>query len=308
MSKLYISRQLTFILLFMSLMCASGIARARSRDRVPEMKLQWDVKNLELYQHEPAIITLNLWTPEIEVVGAKETKSSSLNKGSFGYISKLDFDNRPRIVEQDGKRWYVYPIDAYVFNLDNAGKFRLSGGRYNIGCSFPVIKSDPFWGKVQSVETQVYELPVRPLDIKVKKLPDTSFESEFSGAVGDFEVYVNIPPGDIFVNEEAIGIITVRGPGWLSEKVLPEYRDAFGKNVKLKSFSENRQSYIQDGQLVSELQMECTFIPESIDDSRIGEVRIEYFNPATLKYEIAKSEPVKIKVVSIAKKAPAVEL
>lgn len=303
-------RKLKSILLFALILLVAGIMQAQKAESFDksQIRLSWNHDKESLYYHEPAVLTLYLWTPGYEIRGVQQSKSPELDKGKFSYLQRADFNSEPRIVNQDGQTWFVYPIDSYAVALDKKGKYNLKGGRYLVDVAVPKLYNDPFWGRMQTIDIERVEVPVGPVHITVKDLPATDADSEFSGAVGDFKVSVNVPPGDIYLNEEAIAIVTVSGDGWLNSGTLPEYHDAFGNGTKLKSFSENRRQYIKDGQLVSELQMECTFIPTSKDNAVIGPIWIEIFNPTTGKYEIVKSKPVEVKFSSIAEKAPILDI
>ncbi len=94
----------------------------------------------------------------------------------------------------------------------------------------------------------------------------------------------------------------------MGENVLPEYNEAFTEGTRLKSFSENRNQYIDKGCLVSEVKLECTFIPTSRENAFIGPVRFMFFNPETGKYQKVESEKVKVKVKSIAGKSKVHEI
>lgn len=268
-----------------------------------DFRLSWNRDKVRLYHQEPVVLTIYLWTPEIEVRGVSASKSPVLDKGEFASIQRADVTSRARVVEKDGRRWYVYPIDSYAITMSQSGKYNFRNGRYMVDISVPTLYDDPFWGRIQTMQTQRIELPVQPLEIEVVPLPDTKGSAEFSGAVGVFDVSVTVPPGDIFLNEDALAIITVKGPGWLNEQVLPEYHSAFGNGTKLKSFSEERRQYLENGRLVSEVQMECTFIPTSRKDAKIGKVRLSFFNPETGTYQTVESEEVTVDVKSIADKS-----
>lgn len=273
-----------------------------------DFKLSWNVDRLKVYQQEPAVLTLYLWTPEMEVTGATESKAPELSRGSFATKQKADIAERASVVEKDGRRWYVYPVDSYAVTMADAGKHLLRNGRYLVDVSVPTIYDDPFWGRVQTVRGERIEVPVDPLTIEVQPLPDIKGGDMFSGSVGAFSVDVSVPPGDIYLNEDAIAIITVRGPGYMGENVLPEYNEAFTEGTRLKSFSENRNQYIDKGRLVSEVKLECTFIPTSRENAVIGPVRFMFFNPETGKYQKVESEKVKVKVKSIAGKSKVHEI
>lgn len=303
------SKLKSILLTVLVMMTTSGLyaQQAQNFDK-SEIKLCWNHDKVSLYHHEPAVLTLYLWTPGYEIRGVRQSKSPELEKGKFSYLQRADFNPEPRIVEDDGIAWYVYPIDSYAVALDKAGKYSMKGGRYVVDIAVPKLYDDPYWGRMQTMVTERVEVPVSPVQFTVRELPPTDAESDFSGAVGDFKVSVTIPPGDIYLNEEAIAIVTVVGNGWLDSDTLPEYHDAFGQGTKLKSFSENRRQYIRDGKLFSELQMECTFIPTSKDNALIGPIWIEVFNPETEKYEIVRSESVHVKAKSIAQKAPVLDI
>lgn len=291
-------------ILLMLMICVTDKAVAQNLDiNKNNLKLSWNREKINLYHHEPAVITLYLWIQGYDVQGVRKSKSSTLNNGKFSYLKQAEFDRQPRVVKKDGETWTVYPIDSYAIAMDKAGKYKLQDGRYVIDLAVPVIYDDPFWGKMQTLKTQRIEVPVNPVQITVSDLPPVPHDTEFSGAVGDFKVEVTVPPGDIFLNEEATAIVTITGNGWLNDDTLPEYHDAFLKGTKLKSFSENRQQYLRDGKMISELQMECTFIPTD-KNAEISPVWLEVFNPIKGVYETVKSEPVKVKVQSIAAKAP----
>ncbi len=273
-----------------------------------EIHMQWNMESVALYQHEPVTLTLYLWSPEIEINGLKEIAPGHLDKGDFSYVSHADFDRRPRRRMLNGKPWIVYPVDSYVVTLDKPGKHRLSGSKYIIDTAVPEIIDDPYWGSVKSYKRAQKTIEVAPMTFEVKALPNKDNTESFSGAVGNFEVKVSVPPGEIYMNEEAIVIVTVTGDGWINDHILPEYRGAFGKGTKLRSVSEDRKKYMADGRLVSELILECTFLPTSLDEAIIGPVQMGFFNPTTGEYSIAASEPVNVKVQSIAMKAPSIDI
>lgn len=299
-------RGFKIILAIIGTLIAFSAADARESFHFEKSKLHlsWNIDKVKIYEHEPAVLTLYLWTPGIDVRGVAETKAPSLKNGKFSYVSHADYNRNMQVVEDEDGIWYVYPVDRYVVAFDRKGKYELKDGRYRVDMAIPQIYDDPFWGRMQTMGIESIEVPVDELDINVQSLPDASNGMQFSGAVGQFDVNVVVPPGDIYLNEEAIAIITVRGPGWINNQTLPQYHEAFKQGTKLKSFSEERRQYMDGDEMISEVQLECTFIPTSKDDAIIGPVKIEYFNPKTRQYVTATSADVKVNVKSIAGKSP----
>lgn len=283
-------------------MQAAGDGSIDKRD----FRLSWGADKVNVYTSEPTVLTLYLWTPEVEVRGVAKSKDPQLDKSEFSFIRKAEVSSQGKVVEKDGRRWYVYAVDSYAVTLAKPGKYHLKNGRYIVEVAVPVVYDDPFWGRMQAMDSRQFELPVKNLEINVKGLPSNKGR-EFSGAVGNFSVDVTVPPGDIYLNEEAIAVVTVKGPGWINEHTLPEYREAFGQGTRLKSFSENRKQYLEDGRLVSEIELECTFIPTD-KNATINQVSMDFFNPETGKYETVKSSSVKVKVSSIAGKSKSLDI
>lgn len=284
------------------------VIHAKNPGKDADIRMEWGVDKITLYQHEPVTITLYLLSPEIDIVGAKEIEPGHLDKGDFSYISHADFDRRPEHRNINGQRWYVYPVDSFVVTLDRPGKHKLSGGKYIVDSSTPVIIDDPYWGKMKKYNNERHSISVAPLQFEVKPLPKKEDSELFSGAIGNFDVTVIVPPGNIFLNEEAIALITVRGEGWINDNILPEYNSAFGNGTRLRSIAESRSKYLENGKLVSEVTLECTFLPTSIDNALLGPVKIGFFNPSVGSYQTAESAPVKIKVNSITVKSPSIDI
>lgn len=251
-----------------------------------------------LYEREPGMITVTLLTPTADIADVVEASPLELNHGSFASVSNvqvLDNTVKRRI---NGRDYLAVPVAKYSFTINEKGKYELRNAAYDVKVAYPVIVRDPFWGNVRTTETKSYRITPDKVSFRVRELPDVGDDGHFSGAVGNFSVRTVVPPGDIIVNEEATAIIEITGYGDIPENTLPEYRDAFGENAKLKSVSESRESYIRDGRLVTELRLECSFIPLQRDDVVIGEVSFEFFNPRSGKYETVRSAPVEVEIKS----------
>ena len=215
----------------------------------------------------------------------------SLIKGEYATFQKVSPAGNAYKEVVDGKTYYCFPLEASVITMADKGSYTIGGGEYTIGVAYPVVVNDPFWGPRRSTEVKRLNIPVKKKSFKVRDLPNPPDSIDFSGSVGQFTVETVIPRGDIFVNEEATAIVVLRGSGMIADATMPEYRDAFKNGVKLNAVYDN-------GKMISELQLECTFIPTQRDNVEIGEVLFSYFDPDTGAYSVARSSPVKIEVKS----------
>lgn len=268
------------------------------RFKPSDFTLKCEMKKTSLYEQEPVEVNVVLCSPTPNVVGVSEIRPMSLNKGEFSFFSPVRSAGESYVVNEKGRKVYCYVVQTAVLSVGKKGKYELECPELQIEVAYPVVTRDPFWGYVQSSETVAYELKGDNTEFKVRELPKLPEKSVYSGAIGEFSIKTEVPPGDIVVNEEATAYVTISGIGWLPDTMLPEYRDAFKKGMKLKSISEERNRYVKDGRLISELRIECTFIPTERTDVEIGPITFEYFNPKTGKFVEGASEPTKVTVKS----------
>lgn len=282
----------------LSLLWLPTLSGASPDRKTPEMRVECRLRNSVVYERQPFTFVVTLVSSTPDVAFANVVRAPELNKGVFTSINKVD---RPGAAYEEvagGKTFYCFPLEAYVVTMAEKGNFQLAGGEYSIGVSYPTVVNDPFWGPVRTSEVKKFLVSVEKCRFKVKSLPSPPSDVHFSGSVGQFSIETIVPRGDIVVNEEATAFVVLRGKGMIAEATMPEYRDAFKSQVKLKSVSESRSSALENGELVTELTLECTFIPTAREDARIDEIIFGYFDPVDGKYKTAKSKPVEIVVKS----------
>ena len=270
----------------------------QERYRPSDFMLKCEMQKSTLYESEPVELDIVLYSPTPDIAGVSEISPVSLKSGEFSFFSKVRNAGGQSVVDIKGERYYRFVVESYIVSMARSGKFSVVGPELEVTVSYPVVVRDPFWGRVQTVENVSFPLEADKCDFKVKDLPRVPKNTVYSGAVGDFTITTDVPPGNIIVNEEATAYVTISGEGWLPDSMLPEYRDAFKTGMKLKSISEERNRYVKDGKLVSELRLECTFIPLQREGVEIGEVSFEFFNPNTGKYQTVSSAPVGVTVKS----------
>lgn len=190
-----------------------------------------------------------------------------------------------------GKEYYTVVLDDVMLLASQGGSYAVRGAEYVIGINEYVLVSDPFWGTVRRVQPAEYPVKARDLKLKVKNLPAKA-PQDFSGAVGEFSIKSILPEGPIAPGQEATVLFRIIGAGDLREIAVPDVTSAFPDNVELKSVSRNLQTWQQDDAVMSELTLECTFVPESEGDVVISPVSFVFFSTAKGKYVTSESEAV----------------
>lgn len=213
-------------------------------------------------------------------------------------------DSRFHRVVHKGKEMYEAVIARYWITGKEAGKFSIAASSFTLGIPKERIVRDPFWGSMRQSFYEELPLETPSISLKVDNLPGLPKDFPFSGAVGEYEVSVWIPEGYIAAGQEAIAVVNISGWGSLAEADIPVLTEAFSGSVRLKSVREDRSSYIKDGKLCSEIELEVTFIPNPDEngESVIAPVPFGYFSPSDGKYKIAKSDAVSVPFGSSSRK------
>ncbi len=287
------------------LLLVGADAEAKKRD---DIFITAELSNKYPYQGEAVVLSYKLYSKSGDINYARRVQNTELDGGAESYLSKLQIDSRGRKEVVDGQTYYVFPLESYVLSFDKKGSYAYKGGKFDIGVQFPVVYEDPFWGRRRGYKTEKFELDVPQLNFKVKNVPSPSADFRDVNTVGEFTISTSLPPGDIILENPARAIITLKGRGILDEEVMPQYAEAFeGKNIRLKSMSESRSVYFDGRSVVSELSLDCEFIPLE-KEVEIGSVKFKFFNPSRGKFEETKSLPVKVDVRSITSKVQTTDI
>lgn len=251
-----------------------------------------------IYPGEVVMATLMLTCVDTELGYIRNVPSLSTNKGNFAKEISINVTGAPTIFQQDNKIIRKYPIAQYAVSFNSIGKNEISSEDVIVGINHPVIQNHPFWGAIQSYETEERQLKFKPINIEVKKLPDNKDNLPYSGVIGNFRIKTVVPDAQFVVNETGTIYIVIEGEGILPEEILPEYTEAFGENVKLKSISSSSRTFYNGGKLMSNKTWECEIVPKTVGNNRVGPISLGFFNTDSGKYELAESTPVEIKVES----------
>ncbi|MDE7412516.1 MAG: hypothetical protein K2N05_01820 [Muribaculaceae bacterium] len=280
----------------------------KKKEESRHLFIKAEISDLKPYAGQAVLVSFNLYSKDSDIAYADRSTSLSLENKPHEFLSRLDSDSRGRRVLVDGTEYVVYPLEKYVVSFSEKANYNFSGDEFEVGVNQPVIYEDPFWGRRRGYKRENITVPVDEFGINVKARPKANEGENFSGAIGKYSIVTSIPPGDIILESPATAVIRVKGKGILDEKILPEYREAFeGGTVRLKSMSEKRKLYFDGKDVISELILNCEFVPLEMD-AEIGEVTFSFFNPESGKIEKVVSNPTKVNVMSITSKFEPVEI
>ena len=206
-----------------------------------------------------------------------------------------------------GKRYNVIEIKTALFAT--------SPGNYNLGmatllASVRDFTNDPFGnffdddflkgffggGKTVSVKS-------KQLSIEILPLPTEGKPSNFSGAVGKYDINVSADKSEVEANNPVTLTVAISGEGNIKSIPEPKLPAVAGtrKYDTISSVNVSKSNYKVSGSKT----FKTVIVPLNAGYITIPGIEFLYFNPAGKKYETIKSDPLKIKVKPSVNPAPA---
>lgn len=256
------------------------------------------ISKKSFYERETITMEYFLYSVSPDVVFCESPEPLSLDRGEIKTLRQIEVRGTVGRERIGDRVYYVFPVESYALAAEGKGEIMINPRKFVVGVNVTEVVNDPMWGRRRVARTLEFESTTSKETFQLKSLPIPPKDFSFSGAIGEYRIETMIPEGLIIINEEATALIRLVGNGMLSNDLLPEYQEAFGHNNRLKSMKSNVEILSTPKGIVSELEVECDFIPTSINDCEIGNVRFGYFNPKTEMYETAESGPLKVKVKS----------
>lgn len=280
------------IMLLLALTAFPSFGKKRSNAVAPFLETRISRNNT--IEGDLLIYEVTLFSQDPNIAGVELSKNPFFDHLS---ASRSAADHSLAETERDGFILYNVVIDRFFVSSDDVGKHKLKGGEYKIGYNRQVQMEDPFWGPYVANSVEVVSLSAPDVMLNVSKLPSKGMPDSFSGAVGDFNIEVELPSEELLENEDAYAVVTITGRGDLSKAGLPDVRGLFPENLQFKSMTESRSHFVKDGEIMSEIEIECTFIPHAEGEYILQGCEFVFYNPDKKRYIAEKSPPVNVKVV-----------
>lgn len=140
----------------------------------------------------------------------------------------------------------------------------------------------------------------QPLTITVKSLPTASQPEDFSGAVGQFNVNVNVPTTPIYKGDLVKIQVMISGSGNLSLVTPPPIKWPRGVDTAEPTVKENINKYVFP--LTGSKIFEYSFAAPDTGDYVIPAIHLPYYDPVDKKYKQASQNAVTLHVLPGVKK------
>jgi hypothetical protein len=241
------------------------------------------------YLHEPVTITIQLFSREVTL---RDIQYPQL---SHEYFSIREFDPPAEKREfKDGVSFEVIEFKTTLFGK-KVGDFKLGPSR--LRCKLLVakqIEESTAPGERSAVDayfgaSEQYPLYLESLEIpfKIIPLPEKGKPSDFQGAVGSFDFFMEIHPRETRVGEPITLKMVIQGRGNFNTVTPPGIEaGTFFKGYEPQANIE-RDRIIYDQ----------VFVPQSEAAGEIPMVQFTFFDPEKGKYQTLRRGPLPIKIL-----------
>jgi hypothetical protein len=161
--------------------------------------------------------------------------------------------------------------------------------------AFGDIFNDPFFSATQSLKAQA-----PPVELTVKPLPQTGKPTDFSGAVGTFQMSVEGGPKQVKIGDPVTIKLKISGKGNFDRVTAPVLNDSTGWRAYPPSSTFQADDPVN---FTGTKTFEMAVIPEA-KKTAMPEFHFSYFDASAEKYVTLKSEPAPLVVASDALPQP----
>jgi hypothetical protein len=182
----------------------------------------------------------------------------------------------------EGSNCHVDEVETVLYPV-GVGKKTISPTKLKIDIMDFSGSDDDFFSIFSNMgrgRTKVLE--TNPVEVKVIALPKEGRPSDFSGAVGDFQIKASVDKQNAQTNEPVTLTITVEGNGNMKSVSNIHFEDYSGLkkyDTVVANVSDNSKEF------------KTIFIPQLPGEKEIPTASLSFFNPAKKQYETIKTQP-----------------
>jgi len=243
----------------------------------------------KVYVNEPVIMSFRLYT-RIGFLRQPQYKPPEIT--GFWIEDLPPQRNFKEII--NGKEYMVTEIKTALFPL-SPGEYTI--GKAYVNCviddfSFDDFRDDFFKGIFSRGKNITLES--KPVNINVLPLPLPK-PSDFSGAVGVFDIKAEVDKKELKTNEPVTLTITISGSGnikSITEPVISLSENEFKKYETVSSLNINKDNYKVTGSKV----FKTVLVPKKAGKLIIPSVKYSFFDYIEKKYKVSSSSPIELLV------------
>ncbi|MBO7482026.1 MAG: protein BatD [Bacteroidales bacterium] len=240
-----------------------------------------------LAKGEGTIITIKLYTA-VDLMSIEDFTPPKLN--NF-YVEELETDQNLKWSREtiNGKTYNAAVLKKYLVFPRVAGKVEID--KSDIKCMARVVSGrHPFWG--YTYDNAPATATSNTLSLNVASLPQAPVG--YSGAVGKFNISLNMPKDTVSVNDAVVCKITISGSGNFNNIESPQI--SCPKEFEQYEPVVTSKLNASESGLSGSKTWEYTIVPRYGGAFNLGSVSLVYYDLATKTYNTVSTEPIVVNV------------
>ena len=244
-----------------------------------------ELKKKIFYINEPIEVIRTVYH-RANISGVQMVKREEF-KG-FGREANKIFNNKPRVVTQNGFSYKASPVESFVLFPHLAGKTTLKGG---------VILLQKRGGFFNN-RSKKFNIPDQT--ITIKDFPAKNKPKNFSRAVGDFSFTLQADKQKIKTHDPITLKLTISGQGNFHSIIPPEI-NLTQKDIDVKQSSTKNEFVMKNGSHDGKKIIEYYLIPTKAMEFTLPPISFSFFHSKTKNYKTIVSKPISFKVLERAR-------
>ncbi|MFQ5607053.1 MAG: BatD family protein [Candidatus Zixiibacteriota bacterium] len=269
----------------------AGTAGAQRKSRKKDVFLEATVDNASPYVGEQILLSVRFYHAKTLLSQPSYTPPQTTD-----FWSDLITPQRSYYSTIEGRRYRALEINTALFPTRSGD---LSIGRAQLETQVESgRRKQPFGFGSLFNRGETVNVRTRPIDLKVKPLPEAGKPSDFTGAVGRFTISASADQLSVEVNTPVTVSFRISGSGNI--KVLPKPKIPDLREFRVYSGASDEQITKNKGRLGGVKTFEEVFIPKREGELVIPEVSYNFFDPQKGKYVTISSRQITLSVTSSA--------
>ena len=266
--------------------------RQRRRAKVAgEVYVEAALSRPSTYVGEQVILTYKLYT-QMSIMGLDVDQQPKLT-GFWVEEVQMPKEQDWKETTVDGKMFYVLEIKKSILFPTKVGTVTIEPATFSMAIRGSSDPFDSFFFRT----TEPIRRTTKPVSLEVKPLPSAGKPKDFSGAVGKFDLALemdNLDRDTIAAGEPLTVNVVVKGKGNLKTVKVPDLPTPDSFRIYHPK-TEERFSAGGSG-FGGEKRWEFVLVPSAPGKYKLGPLSLSYFDPAKKSYETAKAGPLTVNV------------
>jgi hypothetical protein len=252
------------------------------------MILKAEANKTSCFVGEPVIATYKLYT-------RLQSESMLTKNPSFNGFSVIDIVQR--VNQSANTHENLNGRDFNVYEIRKAQLYPLLAGDATIETAtldnkITFVKYDNTTGNNAFNETVI--LTSKPISIKVKPLPEAGKPTNFTGAVGNFQIEAVVEKNSFSTDETGKLQITISGNGNMQLLTAPEVQ--WGKGFEAFEVKATEDIDNTTVPISGRKTFEIPFVVTDTGTQLIAPISFSFFDPSTASYKMVSSSSIKLTI------------